>query len=58
MTNNMTVKEMIEKLSRRTIDNLSEVVFENELGIFEWDISVNCIADKVLIIKLKKVESK
>ena len=52
----MTVEEMLDKLTRPTIHPRSEVVFEHELGIFEWDISVNCVADKVLIVKLKKVE--
>ena len=53
----MTVKEMIEKLSRQIIDPDSEVIMENQLKYFEWDISINCVADKLLIIKIKEVEN-
>ena len=48
---------MIEKLSRQIIDPDSEVIMENQLKYFEWDISINCVADKLLIIKIKEVEN-
>ncbi len=57
MTTITTVRDIIKKLSKETIDPNSQVVFQHESGIYEWDHSINCVADRVVIIKLKKMEA-